>query len=1010
MNYKKTSSKSTHIENITDQLCYNLNLKGFKYERFNKYVPRYITVEGDNGEIEEILNTDKYVGTGYALIKVYYEDKKFVYVYICCHLVDCETCTYNRFVTVYNYTDDITDTNILGDIPILACKKLPEDTTELDPTTLYYNVVPFTPISANNSELSEHSAYYMYMDNYRDSTNALISFNTYSKNIKPITGDEVISGDYLYVKYIQDKESHLEIKNSSDPNYKELEKLEFYQEDYVDTKGDNIPLNVITDISNIESSITNYAEHCIKKTFFDFNDVNGILNFILYKDKNLAIFPLDNTISLASAKYYIDYSFTDNTYNTFELNDINSFNIACDYSSLDVHDSENENKTKECKFISSVYTSNNILLNHIFNSSTEIDETKSYKYISFDNIIVNNKNLDVGTVTKKIPSIDQTRDYYNLIIIPEKMINTDVSVIGEITLNNFNLNDTSWKEIYDLCKNTDENKIPDSIELILYPIHAEDADSFNLLTLDDEIFRKELPFNIIKEYVKDETPDSKKGFNEEIYKTWDNSFVIKVNENNHPIVFNLKSDNLQFAMELKVYNKNHIEIWNEDTTNPETKINFYRVFNKNTLFSFDFILTNGINTEEEVISRYTENDIYKILNIPYVKYISDGVDNKQINENSYNYYSNTYSDYIKSFVWYNFDENNYIDILHPDTYEIHEEYKNKFFNIISKNEFKSIYEKHKDLKKSRPENAFRITCPECEGKLIDDVTKRCRKCAGSKVEQHYYYYKCNEFKDVTQYEYGHAPETDLNIVPDFNDIPNVKINRTDPITQEIVQEEINYGTYGVAKYYNIVPKFDENGKPIGNEFLNAIELLKYNTVLYKFNGDVNKYYYWNGEKHINVMLGYNYIYKTKTVTKNDLIIDVLVDRELKQKIGSNAIDTKTLKVKCNNNDVLYKVLPSISDIDDMIGFYGYNIGLKKYERIYLYNKHVFNTLNENKSDFNFFILNKYIIDADNHIETIPANYIEEEINKINISYIYKYLTTNKISFDNLNFEIEQKFV
>ena len=134
-----THKKSTKLENAYYNIIWRLNNAGIKYETENNIIPQYNPdARDENGNPYPEPDPDT-VGTGTAWIKIFHEDRKIVFVYFCCHLVECKTCTYDRFITVYNYTDDVGDTALQGMLPVLTLKYYADRAEDDKDRTIYFD-------------------------------------------------------------------------------------------------------------------------------------------------------------------------------------------------------------------------------------------------------------------------------------------------------------------------------------------------------------------------------------------------------------------------------------------------------------------------------------------------------------------------------------------------------------------------------------------------------------------------------------------------------------------------------------------------------------------------------------------------------------------------------------------------------------------------------------------------------------------------------------------------------
>ena len=113
---------NTNLEDAYYNILWRVQNAGLNYETENHIIPVWNPNARDEYGNQYPKPDPDSVGTGTAWIKIIFKDRKQVFVYFCCHLVECKTCTYDRFITVYNYTDDIGDTNLQGMLPWLTLK------------------------------------------------------------------------------------------------------------------------------------------------------------------------------------------------------------------------------------------------------------------------------------------------------------------------------------------------------------------------------------------------------------------------------------------------------------------------------------------------------------------------------------------------------------------------------------------------------------------------------------------------------------------------------------------------------------------------------------------------------------------------------------------------------------------------------------------------------------------------------------------------------------------------
>ena len=97
---------NTNLEDAYYNILWRVQNAGLNYETENHIIPVWNPNARDEYGNQYPKPDPDSVGTGTAWIKIIFKDRKQVFVYFCCHLVECKTCTYDRFITVYNYTDD----------------------------------------------------------------------------------------------------------------------------------------------------------------------------------------------------------------------------------------------------------------------------------------------------------------------------------------------------------------------------------------------------------------------------------------------------------------------------------------------------------------------------------------------------------------------------------------------------------------------------------------------------------------------------------------------------------------------------------------------------------------------------------------------------------------------------------------------------------------------------------------------------------------------------------------
>lgn len=900
----KTNIKSTKIETAVNEICNQLEKYGFKYERFDHYVPSYIYEEGSNGELRPVENPDTNKGTGYAIIKYNYDDRRFGYIHIECKLVAQGTCTYNRYITIYNYTDDVHDTSIPDDITVTASFEL-TNSENLIPTVVYYKASAFTPIisatdmcttcngtggimctacsgsgtekiyddenlvySATCSECDgigyirnlnslctdcngygysslcldhPYSAYTFYMDSYRDENDNLIPFNDYGSAIIPIINKNQIGNDNnTYV-----------LENNG--------KLEFYNSNYKNISDEYMPTNVITELSKTTTAtiattaaIYNHTEHCIKKIFnysddtecahVNNNDYNidDVINFILYKDYNKPIMPILDNITYTTANLATNLEILPSTA-------LGSNVMACNYSGFDTNDIG----YYACgTFAQTCYSAN-----------------KYENYSLYDKLYIDNGNIEKT-------NYNYQNSYICNLKIPSAISGTSCVFCGNIEIKDFNTNWATYSST-------------DDVRISAVAGHFEN----NEFKQDAILISGSIPHSV-------KTTDTG-----ETYNVWDNSYNISISNSGHPIIIDSLPSNLTLATKIVcIENNTEIERFNGTTC-------------------IDFVIANKINNNN--IDSFTYDKLFSFFKVPYIDYNYKG-NFKEVSyksypclENCYNYYWPEYNNTTEAFVWYKFKNDKYSIINNNehaiDCYELHKKITDKYCSFDSRYELKSIYVKNEYPVTSGTNNykAFRLPCTTCSGNY---VANRCRTCAGSKVRQEYYYYNCAGFT---------------------NSRPN-----------------------------------------IANQ----------DYVFYTAKADLNNYYYWNGSMHIKVDYGYNYIYTTKTVKYENLI---LIDTATSASATSASVDPTTLNPIYNDNTVLYRVLPTPEHINDVITFSAYN-DEGDLQQIYMNPEYVCDILSNTKDGYDF--------------NVISAS--KEYINDGNDVAIYKYTTKIPCSFDNITFEVK----
>ncbi len=847
--------------------------------------------------------------------------------------------------------------------------------------------------------------YFTYMDSVRDEeTNELIPLQNYKF-------DQTEVKSIIDLVEVQNYPEYLCVYYNS-----ELDKIQFYNANYKNADGQPIALNVLFDVDSITTiednvkiteevpvhedstlnlalgslkvrgnvdsilpiAVSNYAEHSDhpdplhpkyqfkNKTFSDFEHMWDVWNYIYWRDRNLPIFPInENTIKYGMEDVNISYSFENLGYDWFKLYDLKTDLMGCDYTGLD-------SETK-LLFYKGSYSIQN---------QGKVDPGASIQYFNFlrQTGTINYSSIDLSdgqgarySTGVHIDTAGTYRFIFNVTINGIKPVPGYFDVQNTSTERGFYISNNSsgvpgQGSITDMVKILIPAKsVKFDYEAELKKYTAKQIEELSKLQLKDLTIEQFCMLHEIGSYCV-------------IPETYTTKVAIDVNITDKA-VYNFVCN---YASVNNGYFSAHYSIGD---------------------IAFDVIC---IKLSEDQIETITNDDIEQMLSQTYIDYnypITSHLEEDEtsgevilvkdyIPENCYNYYWMEFNNYIGSFMWYSYDPNGNILVNKPDTYELHKKIDKKYFNFLTINRLKSIYVKDVypdtipegaldgvDLDDeeaiteaigfiSSPELAWHLPCPNCSESesstgMITNMINRCRCCAGSQVRTRYYYYDCYNFVDVTNYESGHAPVVDLDITPTTEDIPDVVIHKYDIKTGKTITETYNYLRYIIEKYYNVL----QPDSTASDEERAKYELYKkqaqYDTVLYKMSGDNNKFYYWDGVKHVEVNMGYKFIYKTSVVEEDDLIIqrgDSLV-------IGKNATTVNedgTVTVNNIDNTRLYHVFLNEKRLDERIGFYGYNIGTGVWERIYLYEPWVIKCLTAKRNDFNYFKVGYSIIDNNSH--------------------------------------------
>lgn len=958
-------AKKIKLQEAYNQLLRRFDNENIKYETENNIIQPYDpNKKGPDGLPLPEPKPDT-IGTGTAWIKYYNADRKHGYIFLCCHLINYETCHYDRFITVYNYGDDSIDTNMQGMSAITAIEPFPE-TGLLSSNTLYYKpilkeltfnddsvlyVIPDKNTKANEEEplnikqvvTTTFTIYQFFADFSRDSLGNLIPLTQYNTDLVAISK----LSDINTIDNADTKLFVLPIFNNN-INNKKITAYKFYQTNHQNPQNKYIEVNVIKYVPNmyddltgltdknqkyhvtdsnyytILSTVTNYTKHCDIKTFIDVTNIDPVWNFIQYRDKNLPVIPTTNYISLGKSNSYFNYSLTNSSKNTVNVSPIDYFKIATNYDALD----------------------------------SEVLIPNYYKSIT----------------TCSLPSLTNSEQIYKIKINSNNSHNSkNVKVTSDY---NVNLNKTSNYN----CK-------------IKFKLDLE-----TLSTNTD--FDGQLDFSVQVDRYK---------FNSETEQyDYDKTDYLSNIINIQPTLTQITDGSFQYVWPITVENELKYYHGLNTDSNEDAILSFSILLPlDNSVYSNIFLtaditcLTNAYGVGDDI------DNAYKLIPLKY--------DLNTLKEGIYRYYQPSYGSYVNTYLFYSYQYDNnvnksLINMSKIDTYDLNIESKNTYYNILSKHPLKSIYKKldtrlnyslcpkcngdkklactlckNKRYIQDYKLNNFNIryNCPICNPDgtkaLVNDVTHRCRRCAGTGDEIKYLYYNCYEFKNLSTYTIRNTPEqTDLTVLPTVDDINalTIKISlkgetQTWPYLNYLLYKvfEINAGTALDYEKYAI--------------FYNWI---MYNLVFYKYNGTLNKYYYWNGKTHDEVLYGYNYIYSTKTYTGDEW---------------------ETEKRTAHDNKVIYKVLPDIKYINDYIGFYAYNQN-GTFTRIYLDDAYVYSHICETQSfkEFNMFNEEETNIIIDNHYHN---NDNPDDLN-FEETHIYKYFTHAPITGPNICVETLSDFI
>lgn len=1009
----KKLSPDVHLQQSYYTIIEWLKQRNIYYETENHIIQRYDPTKLDeNGDPlpKPEKNTE---GTGYAWIKCFFADRKQYLIYFCCHLVDCMSCEYDRFITIYNYTDDIIDTSLQGQLPISAITKLPENasTDNTDPTFLYYTSLTkefdFSPIdelefdpncsychgtgtytmdiheqqveitpcdkcSNQNTDISyegltrEVTIYQFYAGFYhKDNSTELLPILPYQLNsdyfikinkmedIKKYSEDTNID-NYIFIRPILQI-----ITDASNNKSAKLTSLEFYNINYKNTANEYIPLSVVKYVPGADESddplyadltgfdeitkkqipitdgncdsyiktIANYTIHCVRKTFTDIFDFNGIFNYLCYKDRNLTILPLNDGINVANSTSYIDYSFSQPEKNWFKFNNLLNNNCATSYSSLD---------------------GSNFTFYHFISKTTQGLSPFSY-YPLILNILSDinkNNNLTITNTTQL-----NHNDYHNMSMKLKWSIELEKN-----------------PECGYIISDSGDYPLKDTV-LISF---SQANDSYTYPTTNGYVLTPEQDIFKLQEWVEQKQDDGTiEAVCIEHYE-----FATKFT---HEETFDINFDLIPSALSYTINGIMNIV----DAEN-------HTYFTSGTL-NVEMILLCNYDSSE-----ITSKDFDSIMRLPNIYHNYNFVD-----EGVFEYYSSDYNTYIDNYVTYkykpieNSNSQSLLVLNDIDTIENFPDksYKNMFFNTLSVDKLKSIYIKE-DLRTKMEEcpechGNKKITCKKCNntGKVSNyslqdasnkritsncpgllayhmamrpyDMRYRCRICAGTGQKIEYLFYNCYEFKDISEYNGANPVESDLDTPPTVDDIKALTVKT---ITVDGVKRTLPYLNYWLEKKYDYhaLDELDEKY----NDYYNSIMS---NIVFYKLNGDLTKYYYYDEHDYIQVDYGYKYIYSTKTYTTEDW-----------EKVKDTA--------ETRSNTVLYRILPTYEDFDNYIAFYVYSpawdgpdVTREVFRRIYFHPSFIYEELAKSLKfkEFNYFVEEKHPYEIGEHIHNENDKLVEE---------------------------------
>ena len=888
-----THKKSTKLETAYYNIIWRLNNAGIKYETENHIIPQYnpdARDENGNPYPEPAPDT---VGTGTAWIKIFHEDHKIVFVYFCCHLVECKTCTYDRFITVYNYTDDVKDTNLQGMLPALTLKYYSDREESDKDRTVFFD------------EFSLNDLGYEYISAKKPVTDATETTCETCNGKGTVESETTVPSGNPYIKPVTIK------INTTCP----------------DCNGTGKTVEETTE--NFARIYTfNVYGFYVKKSAEEHDIIDNRIN-----DGVREGLPDDDPSNLGEGglvKYAKRLYTSENSY--------------------DPEDAPVAELSKITTYNTELYLNNGKLLNSV---------NEIYELIEKTN--VNNKNLPEDE------KVDLSKYLFAIPVFREYLIrDEDNKPANDYELIDFRFYQTNYVDQYgklipivafcafDTQRNSrtpyfsdgyNELGYSDRSSFPLYPEHIQYnpnkvAGMFPSYTHGDIYTQKGIK-NFTKHCGEIETANGTVTAEQKVIVRPMISTFTDISQTDRVWNFICYKDK-----NLPIVPCDRDTLYISETTWPY----------KMDLYKDDHVKFNNILSQKT--AAYVEPLDSKLLGpgeelLPKIQYNYNNYP-----EGVFTYYQTNYGTYIENYIFHKYGEDHLMDVyldtegtdeqikLIPDTIESQKEYHG-FMNILYEKKLRSIYTKmdtHNDF----------VVCPACNGmddidcafcgnkrklsifdcniksiesdddmhKLLEDNSLkryvcpsindidhehrascygRCRCCAGTKSVIRYYYLKAFEFKNLTEYD-GKLPKE----VPDLSDIEALDI--IGKVLESKVKEkgsatEEAYLNYIVRKHYDVE---EAPGEELDVAYSQLYNAAANNLVFYILNGNFIAYYFWNGYTHVKVDYGYNYIYSTKTYSKKEW-----------EKIKDTEDGHKST--------LLYRIISTEQEIDDMVGFYSINV-------------------------------------------------------------------------------------